>query len=121
MRFGTLAASLLGSLGGGSLGGQLLGQSGSVIGSILGSIVAGTAASSAGQALGGQGLGGQGLGGQGQGGGLGNLLGGLLASHEAQAGGVAPAANLAATNPIPDLDESHSEILVRAHVRRSQE
>ena len=96
MRFGPLAASLLGSLGGSSLGGRLFGQTGSLGGSLVGSIVAGSAASKAGQ-----------------GGGIGGLLGGLLGSHatNVQSGGTT---NLIATSSVPDLDDTHGEILLRA-------
>ncbi len=97
MRFGPLAASLLGSLGGSSLGGRLFGRNGSLVGSLVGSLIGGSVAANAGH-----------------GGGIGNLLGGLLASHANQAAQPAGTASLLATSVVPDLDDSHAEILLRA-------
>lgn len=102
MRFGPLAASLLGSLGGSSLGGRLLGRNGALIGSLVGSLVGGSMGSSAGQ-----------------GGGLGGLLGGLLSSHQSQGNTNLTASNFTASNlpasaAVSDLDDAHAEILLRA-------
>jgi uncharacterized membrane protein YebE (DUF533 family) len=93
MRFGAILASLLGSFGGRALGGAVGGRTGQMIGSLAGSMLGGSL-------------------GSGRGGGLGGLLGGLMKGRGQQQPD--HAARLSDVETIPDLDDSHAELLISA-------
>ena len=96
MRLGPLVTSLLGSFGGRALGQAIGGRTGSMIGSIAGSMIGGSLSS-------------------GRGGGLGNILGGVLGGANKQDKHGEPASGrLADAQSLPDLDDNHALILIKA-------
>lgn len=107
MRLGPLVTSLLGSFGGRALGGALGGRTGSMIGSIAGSLLGG----SVGNSMRG-----------GRGGGLASILGGVLGGAQPSLGtnnqggqsGQGGQRRLADAQPVPDLDDDHALVLIKA-------
>ncbi len=95
MRLGPLVTSLLGSFGGRALGQAIGGRTGSMIGSLAGSVIGGSL-------------------GSGRGGGLGSILGGVLGGANKGGQQQADGHRLSDAQPLPDLDDDHALVLIKA-------